>query len=185
MRLFVALDMPKREKTRVFKAATRLRDAELPVRWVEPEHYHVTLKFLGDVHPARVQKVEETLDRVASETSSFSVDLKGFGAFPTIRRPNVFWLGVGASPALRCLKQDIEWALAQHGFDRETRAFHPHLTLGRTTSDDGAGAFRGLDNHAAELDYEGEFKVKNVHLMRTHISKQGTRYTTVRTSSLS
>ena len=46
MRLFVALNLPKKERDRIYRASRILRDCELPVRWKEPEHYHVTLKFL-------------------------------------------------------------------------------------------------------------------------------------------
>ena len=64
------------------------------------------------------------------------------------------------------------------GFDRETRAFHPHLTLGRADARDGAGAFRGLDDKAANLAYQGQVKVHRLDLMRSQLSKGGAaRYT--------
>ncbi len=144
MRLFVALNLPKKEKDRIHRASRALREQELPVRWVEPDHYHLTLKFLGEVRSERVVGIETIVHRVASGSPTFSAHLGGFGAFPTIRRPQVLWLGVEPTPALRCLKQDIEWALADLGFEREMRAFHPHLTLGRVVRDDGAGAFHPM-----------------------------------------
>ena len=88
----------------------------------------------------------------------------------------MIWLGVGANAELRCLKQDLEWALSEHGFDRETRAFHPHFTLGRAASENGAGAFRGLDDLASDLDYEGAVKVWKIDLMESHLSSSGPRY---------
>ena len=47
MRLFIALNLPKKERERVHRAARRLRESDMPVRWIDPDHYHVTLKFLG------------------------------------------------------------------------------------------------------------------------------------------
>jgi 2'-5' RNA ligase len=143
MRLFVALNLPKKERDRIHRAARTLRDQGLPVRWIDAEQYHLTLKFLGEVRSDRVERIEAILDRVATGSPPFSVDLTGFGAFPTVRRPRVLWLGVEPTPALRCLKQDVEWALSDAGFDRETRAFHPHLTLGRVEREDGAGCSGG------------------------------------------
>ena len=176
MRLFVALNLPRKERDRIHRAARTLRDQEIPVRWVEPDNYHLTLKFLGEVGSDKVDQIARILARVAAGSSSFSADLAGFGAFPTIRRPRVLWLGVEPTPALRCLKQDVEWALGDVGFERETRAFHPHLTLGRVERENGAGAFRGLDEMLAELPYAGSVQVKSVELMRSQTSPDGAQY---------
>ena len=173
MRLFVALNLPKKERDRIYRASRILRDCELPVRWKEPEHYHVTLKFLGEVTEDRLEGVQDALNQVASTTGRLDLAVEGFGAFPTIRRPQVIWVGVEPSPALRCLKQDVEWALMGCGFERETRAFHPHLTLGRADAQDGAGVFRGLDDKAANLAYQGQIMVRKLDLMRSHLSKGG------------
>jgi len=178
MRLFVALNLSKKERDRIYRASKVLRECEFPVRWIEPEHYHVTLKFLGEVTEERLGGVQDALDHVASTTGRLDLAVEGFGAFPTIRRPQVIWVGIEPSPALRCLKQDVEWALMGCGFDRETRAFHPHLTLGRANDQDGAGAFRGLDEKAANLAYQGQVVVRKLDLMRSHLSKGGApRYT--------
>lgn len=177
MRLFIALNIPEEEKERIDQAVAPLRNANLPIRWVEPENYHVTLKFLGEVQPERTESIQEALGEVAEKTDPFSLGVGGFGAFPTIRRPQVLWMGVDATPALRCLKQDVEWALTECGFDRETQAFHPHLTLGRADVEGGAGVFRGLDEMAASLSYHGEFPVATVDLMRSKLARSGPVYT--------
>ena len=179
MRLFVALNLPKKERDRIHRAARPLRDQEVPVRWVVADNYHLTLKFLGEVRTERLGSIEQVLARVAAGCAPFAANLSGFGAFPTIRRPRVVWLGVEPSPALRCLKQDVEWGLADLGFERETRAFHPHLTLGRVDRDDEAGAFRGLDALVAELAYSGSVPVKSVELMRSQTGKGGSLYSVV------
>lgn len=184
MRLFIALNIPAPERERIHEAATPLRDAGLPVRWLEPERFHLTLKFLGDVRAEMLPIVEKVVDRVAEATGGFSLKIGGFGAFPTIRRPRVLWIGVEPSPALRCLKQDLEWGLANHGFERETRAFHPHITLGRAAEGEGAGAFRGLDDLAAGLDYVSTVPAETVDLMRSQLSRTGRVYSLVRESPL-
>jgi len=176
MRLFVGITLPKKQRTRIHRAARALRDGELPVRWIDPENFHITLKFLGEVRRDQVETVEEAMTKVGASTRAFTTDLSGFGAFPTIRRPNVIWLGVGATAELRCLKQDLEWALGDVGFGAETRAFHPHVTLGRADSTGGAGAFRGLDTVMADIDFKGDVKVRSIDLMRSQLSKEGARY---------
>jgi 2'-5' RNA ligase len=176
MRLFIAVNIPKKERDRIFRVARVFREAEYPVRWVEPDLFHLTMKFLGDVTPEKLPTVKEVIEGVALKTGGFQMKIEGFGAFPTIRRPRTLWVGADPSPALRCLKQDLEWALSDHDFDRETRAFHPHFTLGRATSENGAGAFRGLDTLSADLSYSADVKVWKVDLMESHLSASGPRY---------
>ena len=185
MRLFIALNLPKKERSRIHSAARVLRDADMPVRWVDPEHYHITLKFLGQVRKEALPRIEQSLARVAESNHSFSTGVGGFGAFPTVRRPRVIWLGVGANPELRCLKQDIEWALGDAGFESETRAFHPHVTLGRADDSGGAGAFRGLDDIVASISFSGEIKVHTVDLMSSKLSREGPSYSIVSSIKLS
>ena len=182
MRLFVALNLPKKERDRIYRATKVLRGSGLPVRWIDPENYHITLKFLGNVAEDRVTQVEEALTRVATATGKIDLSVEGFGAFPTIRNPNVVWVGVEPTPSLRC--QDLEWALAVCGFETETRAFHPHITLGRADDRGGAGAFRGLDELVAGLEFTSEVKVRSIDLMRSHLSKEGARYSLVSSAKL-
>ncbi len=184
MRLFVALNLPPEDRERLFKASAPLRDAGFPVRWIDPENFHLTLKFLGEVRSTAIPVVEKVIDRIAAGTRAFPLTFAGFGAFPTIRRPEILWAGVEPTPALRCLKQDLEWGLTQHGFERETRAFHPHITLGRADEARGAGAFRGLDDLSASVAYDGRVSIQTVDLVRSHLSRQGARYSLLRRSPL-
>ena len=70
----------------------------------------------------------------------------------------------------------IEWALKDCGFDREGRAFHPHLTLGKADASSRAGEFRGLDEAAANLTYKGELKIRKMDLMRSQVVKGKATY---------
>lgn len=142
MRLFVAVNLGAQERKRIHRALKALRDTDYPVRWLDPDAFHLTLKFMGSVDPRRLDDLKAVQDRVAASNRPFTLSIGGVGAFPTIRRPRVMWVGVDPSPALRCLKQDLEWGMTECGLERETRAFHPHLTVGRADDKEGAGAFR-------------------------------------------
>lgn len=177
MRAFIALNLPRRERTRLHRSVRALREEDLPVRWVEADNLHLTLKFLGEVVPERVELVTSLLERVAAATPPLTLEVGGFGAFPTLRRPRVLWMGVAASPELRCLKQDLEWTLADAGFEAETRAFHPHLTLGRADPRARSGVFRDLDAWVPRLDFTARVEVAAVDLMRSQLSREGALYT--------
>jgi RNA 2',3'-cyclic 3'-phosphodiesterase len=183
MRLFLALNLPAEERARLYEAAAPLRDAGLPVRWVAPDALHVTLKFLGHVRPEDVGRVEEVM-RTTTKQRPFELRLGGFGAFPTMRRPRVIWAGADATPQLRFLKHDIEWGFAQLGFEREDRAYHPHVTLGRAKSGAGAGEFRGLERLFAGLDYEAVLSCVSVELMRSHLTRDGASYEVIASAPL-
>jgi len=179
MRLFVALNLPKKERERIHRATRKLRDGELPVRWIGIEGFHVTLKFLGEVRRERLEELQQAIGRVAATTKAFKTKFGGFGAFPSVRQPRVIWLGVKANPELRCLKQDLEYALGDIGFEAETRAFHPHVTLGRADDRDGAGTFRSLDDMMSELECNGEVEVSTVDLMESKLGPGGSKYSLV------
>ena len=184
MRLFVALNFPKKERERIRRATRSLRETDMPVRWMLTDQLHVTLKFLGEVRRERLGELEQAITRVTSTTRAFVTKFGGCGAFPSVRQPRVIWLGLGANPELRCLKQDLEYSFGDVGFEAETRAFHPHITLGRADDRDGAGAFRGLDDALAGLDCAGEVKVTSVDLMMSQTSSQGSKYTVLSAARL-
>lgn len=176
MRLFVAVNFTAKDRQRMHRAARRLREAELPIRWEEVDQLHLTLKFLGEVRPETGERVREAVARVAEKTPPFTLRMQGAGAFPTLRRPRIIWLAAEASPELRCLKHDLEWELAPLGFEREVRAFHPHVTLGRAQKEARAGDFRDFEELVAGLSFKAEIPVRTVDLMESHLSRRGARY---------
>lgn len=184
MRLFVAVNLPAEEKERLYRAAAPLREAVLPVRWVEPESIHLTLKFLGWVFPERFEEVKEAMARAAAGTQPFEARLGGFGAFPSVRRPRVVWAGVEAAPPLRSLHHDLDQAFAELGFEHEARAYHPHLTLGRAVREAKPDDFRNFEALLSELSYESVLRVDRVELMRSHLARKGARYERIASAPL-
>lgn len=176
MRLFVALNLPPAERDRLQRAAGALRVAHLPVRWVQTDALHLTLKFLGEVPEQRAPEIAAALDRVAGGVPRFELELRGVGGFPNLGNPRVVWVGVQAPPQLARLAQDVDDAMAGLGFPREARPYTPHLTLGRAERDARASAFRELTGLAAEFDYAAAIPATSVDLMRSHLSPRGARY---------
>jgi len=176
MRLFVAVNLKDDERKKLYKAATPLRKSGMPVRWVEPAALHMTLKFLGEVRPQNVEAVMRAVSAVAVKAVPHDIKLAGFGAFPTIRRPRIIWAGAEAKPELRSLKHDLEWELAALGFERELRAFQPHITLGRASDESEAGDFRDLEDLIADIHYKGKIPIRQVDVMSSKLTPEGARY---------
>src|SRR5207247_9878139 len=97
---------------------------------VERENIHLTLKFLGNVRPAKLAEVKSALAEVKFQP--FSLEIKGAGAFPSLKRMNVIWVGVGEGwSQVELIFEKTEKFLNKVGFTRETRPLSPHFTLTR------------------------------------------------------
>ncbi|HEX8924959.1 MAG TPA: RNA 2',3'-cyclic phosphodiesterase, partial [Terriglobales bacterium] len=97
------------------------------VRFVGPETYHITLKFLGETN--KLDAIRDALRTVQSPR--FDVSFRDTGFFPSAQRPRVFWAGIEAGAELAALAGKIDIALAPLGFEREKGPYRPHLTLSR------------------------------------------------------
>jgi 2'-5' RNA ligase len=176
MRLFVALNLPATERQRIHESTRRLREGGFPVRWVEAAQIHLTVKFLGHVEDARAGEMERAVRGAARKARPFELRVGGVGAFPNLRNPRVVWIGVQAAPELNTLYEELEDRFAALGFERETRAFHPHLTLGRAKRGARAAKMRGLDATAAEVRYRSVVPVATLDLMESHVKRSGAEY---------
>jgi 2'-5' RNA ligase len=136
LRLFLGVEISMvavRELMTTAEALRRkARAGGLRVRWVAPEMYHVTLKFLGWTRPEAVGAIADVLGDAIAAVDPFTVTGRGLGAFPRADRARVLWAGLD-DPAggLTRLAGIVETALEPIGFAREQRPFHAHVTLGR------------------------------------------------------
>ncbi len=126
LRLFVALDIPTELRQRLGALAGGIPGA----RWVPPENYHLTLRFIGQVAGWQADEIDEALSAIKGRP--FSLSLAGMGIFEKAGRINALWVGVDRCEALSHLQAKIETALQRAGLEPERRRFQPHLTLART-----------------------------------------------------
>lgn len=131
MRAFIAIDLDPEIKSALDALVRVLKSGRADVRWVGSAGMHLTLKFLGPIDAGRADTVREVLDAVGSRHAPFEIRVEGTGAFPGERNPRVLWVGFAAAPELLRLQEDLDCSLEAEGFERERRAFTPHLTLGR------------------------------------------------------
>ncbi len=125
MRLFVAIDLPPEVRQRLSWLAGGLPNA----RWVSPQNYHLTLRFLGEIPAYRAEEADTALSMLRSR--GFSLQLTGVGVTSKAGRPVSLWVGVERNPSLDHMQGKIETALQRIGFEPERRRFNPHVTLAR------------------------------------------------------
>ena len=133
MRTFVSVEVPEDIRTKVGLFSDSLKDFfKNDVKWVLPKNLHFTIKFLGEISESALSAVQECVSNTAAEFGPFLMSLSNVGFFPSARNPRVIWIGTheGADKLLE-LFQELESCLEHEGFDRDTRTFFPHLTIGR------------------------------------------------------
>lgn len=132
IRTFIAVDISPESIKRAGQLIETFQSTGANVRWSDTTNMHVTLQFLGDVPSARTPAVCQAVTRAVAECSPFALQCHGTGAFPDERRPRVIWIGIDEGADELCsLQERIEDAMADLGFPRERRRYHPHLTIGR------------------------------------------------------
>ena len=132
VRVFIAVPLDPALRDAAAGLRRHLNATADALRWVPPGNLHLTLKFLGEIAERRLPKVADAVHEVARRTGPFTISLAGAGAFPSVRRPQVVWVGVGeGSESLVALARDLDAALHRMKFPRERRPFRPHLTVAR------------------------------------------------------
>ena len=153
-RLFTGIEVP----AHVALLLSFKRGGLQGARWVDPDNYHITLRFIGDVDHATANEVTDALDRLAN-SEAFGVRLDHLGAFGG-DKPRALYAAVENNAALWRLQAAQERVLQRLGLAPEGRKFTPHVTLARlrgTTAGDlarflaEAGRFEPLDFAAARF----------------------------------
>ena len=177
IRCFVAIEIPESIQALLKSVQTDLQSQiHKGTSWTKPGNFHLTLKFLGDVHPEAINDISDAIQRVTDTHPSFSIAFGGIGGFPNLARPRVIWMGVkqGASTVSRLAKA-VNRELTHLGFSTDTR-FHSHLTLARLRT---ATNLKPLKNIPRKYDtiVGGSIRVNEITLMQSRLHPNGAIYT--------
>ncbi|MGH6771755.1 MAG: RNA 2',3'-cyclic phosphodiesterase, partial [Xanthobacteraceae bacterium] len=123
-RIFTGLELP----AEVSQSLSMLRGGLPGARWIDPENYHVTLRFIGDVDDSTAHEVASMLGRVRRTSFELQFDaLSSFGG----RRPRAVIATLAQTPALMELQSEHERLMQRVGLEPEGRKYTPHVTLAR------------------------------------------------------
>lgn len=173
MRLFLGLSIPSPIVAQLYRRLEEVKKVLSARTWVRPENVHITLVFLGEVQPETAEAIHSRLLEVARQTSSFSLHLKGWGAFPDMNKPNLLWAGVdGDRDTLAQLVHTLHEHIHPVYPLRRDKRYLPHVTLTRRLQ---TGRPLPHLNEAYPLQ-TGKWTVDRMHLYLSHLSPQGARY---------
>jgi 2'-5' RNA ligase len=167
MRLFVAIDIPHEVREELERLRARLMPFQ-SLQLVFPENIHLTLKYMGEVQEAKLEKVKRALASVAF--SDFKLETTKLGMFP-----KVFWLGVKLTKDLAQLQQAVERSVREFT-THDPRSYKPHLTLARF-SRLSPGERNGLQQLMKRIWIRKKWKVESFTLYKSEMTRDGPVYT--------
>jgi 2'-5' RNA ligase len=181
-RVFIGL-RPPTEVARELHDEAHAALASLPERWLRfaaAPDLHVTILFLGAVAEARISSLEHELERAASESPALELEIRGAGAFPSMRRPRVLWAGVSAARAEDRAPDELRTAVvraaASAGCEVSPREssgpFRPHITLARVR----LALRRPLPDAFAALAFRARWRASELILFESRSDTPSERY---------
>ncbi|MCC6138467.1 MAG: RNA 2',3'-cyclic phosphodiesterase [Bdellovibrionaceae bacterium] len=163
------------ELRRLFSKFKRtIDDKGKEVRWVQPDMWHVTIQYLGDLNASKKSELIQFLEswEPPVEWQNMELRMHGVGAFPSEFTARVLWLGLQKNQSLLDARDSLNASLKALDFIEDEKEYTPHLTLAR---------FRNLFN-AKELTqlggrkHFGDYKVDEIMLLESVVEGHMTKY---------
>lgn len=184
LRVFVAIDFPQSLKSQSGGVVGKLRSQYPQIRWEKEENLHLTLKFLGWSEEKKTEGIVGALKKATEGISPFWLWPTKLGYF--LRESLIVWLGIEAQEGLTKLVKNLEKEMAQLGFLKEKREFTSHITLGRARHVHPVSRWRQIAQEISQFETPNfaKFKVKEIVLMKSQLSPQGSIYKILNSISL-
>lgn len=179
VRSFIAFDIESSKVlSQVAAAQSQLLQTGADLKLVEPQNIHITLRFLGNITSAMVEKVFEAMKQI--QFTPFNVQIKGLGAFPDLRYPRVVWAGITeGADKLKSIFNQLEPRLRGLGFAPDSKGFSPHLTIARVRS--GRNKTQLAKFIAENVNYDfGFVAAERLRLKKSDLTPKGPVYSTLK-----
>jgi 2'-5' RNA ligase len=178
IRCFLAFDIESDTVLNRLATAQRLLvQTGADLKPVEPHNIHITIRFLGNITPAMVEKVFDEMKQV--KFTIFTVKIKGLGAFPNPRYPRIVWAGIEGAEHLKSVFSQIESKLDGLGFTPDQRGFSPHLTIARIRSGRNKQKLAAFLTENADYEF-GAIDAKCLRLKKSTLTPKGPIYSTLK-----
>lgn len=137
MRVFFAVMLPESLCKALSPILVRLKEVmtEEDLRFVAPENLHLTLQFLKDLHPEKVQTLIKKVQAATNSIAPFNLQLCHLEWFPSERHPRYLTLIPKKQKPLIKIAAQLGSIISELGYPLEKRAFRGHLTLARLKKD--------------------------------------------------
>ncbi|HEX3013602.1 MAG TPA: RNA 2',3'-cyclic phosphodiesterase [Methanobacterium sp.] len=179
MRAFLAAYIDEELKDKITEVQEQLKEADAPVKFVEPHNLHFTFKFFGEIDEEKTEEIVNAVETKVQNYGPFEIFIKGVGVFPNPRYIRVLWLGVENSEPFSKLQMDMDEDFKKLGFKKE-RSYVPHLTMGRVRGAKNKDALLSRIDELKEVEI-GKMKIEKLLLMESELKRDsGPVYTVVK-----
>jgi len=168
---------------KIQKIQALLEDKNTKIKFVEPENLHITLRFLGEIYESQIKELITALKIVKKTT--FRIHFKYLGAFPSIQRARVIWIGVEKGEEdLKQLSMQVNQIVDKLRIGKkENKKFTPHLTIGRLKTRPSRHFIETITRNS-NIDI-GEIDVTEFRLKQSILTSRGPIYKTLFSFKLS
>src|SRR3989344_4868697 len=181
-RLFVAVPFSEEAKDRIKPVLKELSETGADLKLVNLFHLHFTLKFLGDVDEKKILEIEKKLTGIAEKNKAFEIFLRGVGAFPSLEKISVVWIGVEDSELVSLLKKvSKDLAFVRKNDHNEEAA---HLTIARVKTGRKKEMLQEFVEKFEKKDF-GRMRVDKLVLFESELRREGAVHKVVREFELS
>jgi len=179
IRSFIAFDINNESVLRRFSEVQgTLLNTGADLTLIKPQNIHITMRFLGNISPSIIDSIHEEIEKISF--TSFDVEIKGLGAFPSLRYARVIWAGIrrGANELANVFNQ-LEPHLRGLGFRPDPKGFSPHLTIARVKTGRNKGELVRCVQDLADYEF-GVVRADCLRLKKSVLTPKGPIYSTLR-----
>ncbi len=160
MRLFIAIELPKKVRSELSRALRELRSRSSGGRFSPEDNLHITLHFIGESDDllGAVNAVKAACNGIRP----FNLKPEGYAFFEKGDKKTSFITVGGDTDELMMLREKLESALSDQGFARDYHKFIPHITLGRNVEHDEL-----VSMEMSEISFNSSFTVAALTLFES------------------
>lgn len=177
MRVFLAVEIDEKLLDKIADVQKSFAECEAPVKYVETENLHCTLKFFGEIDDNKLNDIIEVIENKIRNHEPFKLSIKKTGVFPNERYIRVLWLGMEDVEPFSNLQKDLDEDFVKMGFKKE-RSYVPHLTIGRVKGAKNKTELLSRLKDLGEVEI-GEMDISKIVLKKSELTPAGPIYTTI------
>ncbi len=149
------------------------------MRWIEPQHLHITLKFFGPTDNITAQKIINVITETSRKLEPMDLTITKLNIFGSKHAAKVLWWGISEEALLKTTAQHLQSGFNTIGLYADRQNFVPHISLARIIDVRTKSFFQQQLNKYHLLEPIIPFNINSLLLMESKINRQGVRYSEI------
>lgn len=182
-RIFVGLKLSGYLVSTIPMIKSTIEDKKQLINWVSGKNLHLTLSFIGEINPSKIEELKIKLDAIL-DFNSFDLNINGTGCFPSSERPRIFWLDINeGQEQLSNIQSNIEEIVSPFKENMKNENFIPHITIGRVKNVN-KNINLDLTTFSNAVYSDIKVPVKTIYLFKSQLLETGVDYSVLSEYSL-